>query len=284
MIAFLYSLSDLSVAVLFSAVAAVAFTVAPLLRVRLFGEVSEASSEFARTTMTAITGFTGVVLAFSLVQAQGNLRAVERTVATEAMQLHQIDRTLTSYGDERVTAIRDAVRAYTQSVVADEWPKLSEGGNSEVTAELFHGLSQRILAIEPASARQNIIYGDLVKMVDQLAESRQDRLGATNLALPAIYWEAIGFLMVLLITFSAFVEPRRAVSLGGLGAGLALLVTLVFIFDQPFLGDISVTPDPLVKVLAAMDGRAPTQPFMPPGANSSSWRLRGPYPTPSPRS
>jgi hypothetical protein len=284
MIAFLYSLSDLSVAVLFSAVAAVAFTVAPLLRVRLFGEVSEASSEFARTTMTAITGFTGVVLAFSLVQAQGNLRGVERTVATEAMQLHQIDRTLTSYGDERVAAIRDAVRAYTQSIVADEWPKLSEGERSGVTAELFHGLSQRILAIEPASARKNIIYGDLVKMVDQLAESRQDRLSATDLALPAIYWETIGSLIVLLITFSAFVEPRRAVALGGLGAGLALLVTLVFIFDQPFLGDISVTPDPLIKVLAVMGDRAPTQPFMPPGANSSSSRLQGPYPTPSPRS
>ena len=41
-------------------------------------------------------------------------------------------------------------------------------------------------------------------------------------------------------------------SLGGLGAGLALLIALVFIFDQPFLGDVSVTPDAIVKALAAM--------------------------------
>lgn len=284
MIAFLYNLSDLSVAVLFSAAAAVTFALAPLVRARLFGNVSETSSEFARTTMTAITGFTGAVLAFSLVQAQGNLRAVERTVATEAMQLHQIDRILTNYGDERVAAIRDAVRAYAQSVVTDEWPKLSEGGHSQVTADLFHSLSQRILAIEPASVRQNIIYGDLVKIVDQLAESRQDRLSATDLALPAIFWETIGFLMVLLITFSAFVEPSRALSLGGLGVGLALLVTLVFIFDQPFLGDISVTPDPMVRVLAVMGNEASSPPLMPHGVSPSSSRLQGPYATPSPRS
>ena len=285
MIAYLYSLSDVSVALLFSVVAALAFALAPLVRARLFGGVSESSSEVARTTMTAITGFTGAVLAFSLVQAQGNLRVVEKTVTTEAMQLHQIDRILANYGDERVAAIREAVRVYAQSVVTDEWPKLSEGGRSQVTTDLFQSLSRRILAIEPASPRQNIIYGDLMKIVDQLAESRQDRLSATDLALPPIYWETIGSLMVLLITFSAFVEPRRAFSLGGMGIGLALLITLVFIFDQPFLGDISVTPDPMVRVLAAMGtGASPPPPSMPHDVSPSSSHPQGPYPTPSPRS
>ena len=234
--------------------------------------------------MTTITGFTGALLAFSLVQAQGNLRSVEKMVATEAMQLRQMDRVLASYGDERVVVIRDAVRAYAQSVVSDEWPKLSEGSNSPVTAQLFRTLSQKILAIEPVPGRQAIIYGDLVKMADQLAESRQDRLSATDLALPSIYWEMIGCLMVLLITFSAFVAPRRAISLGGLGAGLALLITLVFIFDQPFLGDVSVTPDPIVRALLVMGDRAISQPLMPPGVNSPSSHLQESYPTPSPRS
>src|SRR3954447_15670488 len=107
MIAFLYSLSDLTAAVLFGPALALAFAVAPLLRERLFGQVSEANSEIARTTMTAITGFTGVVLAFSLVQAQGNLRSVEKTVANEALQLQQMDRLLTDYGDAKLAAIRE---------------------------------------------------------------------------------------------------------------------------------------------------------------------------------
>jgi hypothetical protein len=50
----------------------------------------------------------------------------------------------------------------------------------------------------------------------------------------------------------AAITRARAMSLGGLGAGLALLIALVFIFDQPFLGDVSVTPDAIVKALAAM--------------------------------
>src|SRR5215469_13176484 len=108
MITFLYSLSDLSVTILFSVVVAAVFVTAPLLRTRLFGATSEARSEIARSTMTTITGFTGAVLAFSLVQAQGNLRNVEKDVATEAMQLEQLDRLLLSYGDADIAAIRAA--------------------------------------------------------------------------------------------------------------------------------------------------------------------------------
>jgi uncharacterized protein DUF4239 len=252
MVAFLYSLSDLSVAILFSFVVAVIFTAAPLLRARLFGDVSEAGSEIARTTMTAITGFTGAVLAFSLVQAQGNLRDVEKSVATEAVQLDQMDRLLTSFADANVKPIRAAVRAYAESVAVDEWPRLAERGHSQRTGDLFRALTQQVLAIQPTTGRGTVIYGDLVKTVDQMAQSREDRLGATDVGLPPIFWEAISFLMALLVAFAAFIEPRRALSLGGLGAGLALLITLVFVFDQPFLGHVSATPEPIVRALHAM--------------------------------
>ena len=255
MIVFLYSLSDISVAALFGVVVAVVFAAAPLLRSRLFGPVSAANAEIARTSMTAITGFTGAVLAFSLVQAQGNLRSVEKTVAAEAMQLGQVDRLLVGYGDVTAGSIRETIRAYAESVVADEWPELSRHGTSGRTAELFREFTQRILALRPASARETVIYSDLVRSVDQLAENRHDRLTATDLGLPPIYWEVIVSLMVLLVAFSAFVEPQRAIALGGLGAGLALLITLVFIFDQPFLGDVSVTPAALVNVLQVIGGR-----------------------------
>src|SRR5207342_1176546 len=114
----------------------------------------------------------------------------------------------------------ETVRAYAQSIVSDEWPKLSEHDNSQPTADLFRALSRQILAIQPTPGRGTVIYGDLVRIADQLAESRQERLEATNLGLPPIFWWVISFLLLLLVIYSAFVEPRRAISLGGLGAGL----------------------------------------------------------------
>ena len=249
-----YNLSDVAIALLFSAIIALVFVVSPLLRERLFGEISDLTSDFVRATMTPITGFTGVVLAFSLVQAQGNLRNVERTVAIEAMQLNQVDRLLISYGPD-LGAVRQTARDYAQSVVSDEWPRLSNHSSSDRSAELFRSLSQEVLSIQPAVTRENVIYGDLVKMIDQLAESREDRLAASDIGLPSIFWEVIGALVVLLIGFAAFVNSRHAMSLGGLGAGLALLISLVFIFDQPFLGNMSVKPTPIAKALHVMQTR-----------------------------
>jgi hypothetical protein len=256
-ITFLYSLPDLGVAVLLGCIAALVLASAPTVRVRLFGHVSVPGSRTAGETVTAITGFTGVVLAFSLVQAQSNLRTVEQTVASEAIQLDQMDRLLAGSGYPTAVAIREAVHTYAESIIVDEWPQLTIHANSQRTADLFRAMSQSILAIGPASGREIVIYAELVKIIDQLAESRGERLNAADLALPPIFWEVIAFLMVLLIGFAAFVEPQHghAVSLAGVGVGLALLIALVVIFDQPFRGHASVNPGPIVKTLAVMRAR-----------------------------
>jgi hypothetical protein len=255
MITSLYSLSDLAIVILFGLAIALAFMAAPLLRHKLFGEVSDSVSDFARATMTPITGFTGVVLAFSLVQAQGNLRNVQKTVSMEALQLNQLDRLAISYGPE-LTPVRQAARDYAQSVVSDEWFRLAKHSYSPRSTELFRLLSQRVLSIQPTAARENVIYSDLVRMTDQLAESRQERLAESELALPPIFWEVIGSLTILLIIFAGFVNERHAMSLGGLGAGVALLISLVFIFDQPFLGDSSVRPNAILNTIQMMNARS----------------------------
>ncbi len=257
MIAFLYDAPDLGVAMLFGGVTALLFAVAPLVRMRLVGPVNQVNCEIARTTMVTVTSFTGAVLAFSLVQAQTNLRSVEKTVATEATQLNQMDRLLIRWGDPKVATIRVELHEYTASIVVDEWPQLSAHSSSARTAELFATLSRAVFALQPAPGRESVIYADLLKLADELAESREERLNATDLGLPPVYWEVISALTILLIGFAAFAEPRRGrmLALGGLGAGLGLLISLVFLFDQPFLGNVSVAPDAISKTLQIMQAR-----------------------------
>jgi hypothetical protein len=61
----------------------------------------------------------------------------------------------------------------------------------------------------------------------------------------------------------------RAVALGGEGFGLALLVALVFIFDQPFKGRTSVSPNPIVKVVAEMQART----FLISASRKRAWKI-----------
>jgi hypothetical protein len=45
------------------------------------------------------------------------------------------------------------------------------------------------------------------------------------------------------------------VALGCQGFALTLLVALVFVFDRPFRGRTSVSPQPITKVIAEMQNR-----------------------------
>ena len=98
----------------------------------------------------------------------------------------------------------------------------------------------------------------MLKKADEIAADRKARVvAATNLELPWIFWETIIALLVTLLLLAAFSEATfgRAVALGSLAFSLALFVALVFIFDEPFKGQSSVSSEPIVTAIAEMQTR-----------------------------
>jgi hypothetical protein len=255
----LYSLPDVGIALLLGVVGAGLLAGVPFLREKLLRiQVPADHSEAARNALSVVIGFTGVVLAFSLVQAHTNLRNLEAQVGAEAHNLAQLDRLLVRYGDPGSGAIRISLRDYANSIVRDEWPELSKGKPSARTAALFRPISRAVLAIDPPPGRQSLIYAEMLKKADEIAADRKARVvAATKLELPWIFWETIIALLVTLLLLAAFSEVTfgRAVALGGQGFGLALLVALVFIYDEPFKGQSSVSSEPIVTVIAEMENR-----------------------------
>ena len=256
----IYNVPDFGIALLFGMAGACLLASAPFLREKVLGiRVPSAYSEATDKALGVVIGFTGVVLAFSLVQATGNLRNLETQVATEAHNIDQMDRLILRYGDPANAAIRAALRDYADSIVKDEWPQLSKERSSERTTELFRPISRAILAIEPAPGRQSLIYAEMLKKVDEIAADRKARVvAATKVELLSIFWETIIALLVILFLLATFSETTfgRAVALAGQGFGLALLVAIVFIFDEPFKGQTTVSPEPIAKVVAEMQARS----------------------------
>jgi hypothetical protein len=257
----LYSLPDFGIALLLGMVGACLLAGVPFLREKLLRiQVPAGHSEAANNALGVVIGFTGVVLAFSLVQAHTNLRNLEAQVGTEAHNLAQLDRLLVRYGDPGSGAMRLSVRDYANSIVKDEWPELRKGRPSARTAALFRPISRSVLAIDPPPGRQSLIYAEMLKKkADEIAADRKARVvAATKLELPWIFWETIIALLATLLLLAAFSEATfgRAVALGAQGFALALLVALVFIYDEPFKGQSSVSSDPIVTVVAEMQTRA----------------------------
>jgi hypothetical protein len=114
----IYGLPDLGIVLLFGLVGACLLAGVPFLREKLLRiKVPSAHSEATDKALGVVTSFTGVVLAFSLVQAHGNLRNLEVQVGVEAHNLAQLDRLILRYGDPATDPIRAALHDYAKSIV-----------------------------------------------------------------------------------------------------------------------------------------------------------------------
>ena len=258
MIDWLYSLAEpvtlaLSVSILVALVVLLPRLVRRLPRMA----PSESNTDFAMRIQTTLFTMTSLVLTFTLVQADINFRQVDSLVSVEAARIEQLDRLLTRYGSAEAASVRPLLLAYARSIVKEEWPTMLRGSESPVTGPQFAPISRRILAISPAGGRQSLIFAEMLKSLDAIAESRAARLGAVSLGLPAIYWDVVLFALALLIFVTCAIEqtPFRTVVLATQAAVLGAFVGFVFLMDQPFKGENGVSPDALVQVMGRMARR-----------------------------
>jgi hypothetical protein len=225
-------------------------------------QVQSDDAKAAHDALTVVIGFVGLILAFSLVQEQNNVRNLEQQVGTEANNLNQLDRLIVRFGTPGDDALRISLREYANSIVKDEWRELREGRASGRTSKLLRELSEDVSAIDPEPGHQSLIYTEILKKVDELASARESRLvAAANIRLAPIFWETIVFLLLILLVLASFSEMTfsrgGAMALGCQGFAVTVLVALVFIFDRPFKRR-TLSRQPIITAIAEMQNRPST--------------------------
>jgi hypothetical protein len=263
MLVWLYHLPNTCIALLFGLTGTALFMGVSFLRIKLLRlDVQPDHAKAAHDALAVVIGFAGLILAFSLVQEQNNVRNLEAQVGAEANSLSRLDRLLVRFGEPGDDALRISLREYANSIVKDEWPELSKGRASGRTTRLFREFTENITAIDPRPGRQSLIYADLLKQVDDLALARENRLvAASNIKLAPIFWQTIALMFLILLVLASFSECTfsfgSAIALGCQGFVVTLLVALVFIFDRPFKRR-TLSPQPITKAIAEMQNRVST--------------------------
>ena len=191
-----------------------------------------------------------IVLAFSSVQANSNLREVDATVAKEAAAISITDRALLQFGKPKKAALH---RLWpTTAPVVDEWPSLGRRERSEAADAAYTALSKKTRAMAPDDTRQEAMYHELLKDLDDLSDLREEALTESDYRLPTIFWVTAGCLLALGAVLAALTADSlgRMVGVGAPAAAVALLLAFVIIVDVPFEGETSVTPHAIENALA----------------------------------
>ncbi len=258
MIVALYKLPDWAIIAMSAAILGLIMAFVPKLVQRMpFMRPSPEKTDFVLRIQSTLFTMGSLVIAFTLVEAQSNYRKVDALVSAEASQIDQLDRLLTRMNSPVADAARKPLHDYAQSIVNDEWPEMAKGLTSDKTREAFGPVSRGVFVIDPLSNRQSLIYAEMLKSVDAVAQSRDARINSLYLYLPSAYWQVVLFALTIVVFVSSAVEQTtfRRVVLAAQTSVIGAFFGFVFVMDSPYSGDGAITPYELVRVIANMDHR-----------------------------
>ncbi len=196
-----------------------------------------------------------LMLSLAFADVVVDLRAIENAIEREAVAITDIFNSLERFDDEGTREIRTILIDYTQAVIDDEWPALSNDKLAERTGALRRQLEGRVFNLEPKTPIQEKLWSEIIADTDAISDFRLIRLD-NALAEPPIYVNAIIFgFLVTMACFGAYRPQGPLVALVSLyTAFVGMVLYLILATSDPFQGGIGVEPttfEYLVETLRA---------------------------------
>lgn len=223
------------------------------------GPLPDEVNDGAMDAMKALATFLVFVLAVSLNQVMTQQRQAEELVQREASLQTQVDRGLARIGVPALAAQRPVLVAYMRALVEREWPAMARGEHSEEAAELLGQVQRAVRLAEVQTPRQQAVFTDLLRSMEQLSDTRYARLQMSRQGLPALFYAVVaaGFVLLLPVCALTHGNPRSMLLTGTIIASVSLLFTLVMVIDRPFRGETQVSPTPIILAIERNLARLP---------------------------
>ena len=194
-----------------------------------------------------------VLVAFVVVVVWEQFGDAETATVKEASAITDLLRDSAAIPAAYRPEVQRSLIAYTQDVINDELPRMRRGETIEEESDNTTAVWTAFLKVQPETRNEIAFFDhDIVKLND-LSENRKLRVSAGDAAVPGELWVLLigGGAVVMAFTFlfgtrDLFIHACAV----GLTAGLmGFVIYLIFALEHPFVGALSVKPDPYVTVL-----------------------------------
>jgi hypothetical protein len=222
------------------------------------GERTDEVSNVAISFISIICAFHSLLIAFSAVLVWQDFQDSENAVAAEASTVEDVYRDLSIYGGEPAQAAARTLIRYVRTVVEDEWPAMAAGNTSANANELINRVFREAGSLDPQSPREQIVFSEIFRHLNELMNNRQKRLQDAQSAMPTMFWVVVLIATVLLIAYTGLMPNTRAnlAMVAGMAASIGLIFFFIVVLDHPFAGETAVAPDPFVDLLTQFDTKA----------------------------
>ncbi|ONI79402.1 hypothetical protein ALI144C_26660 [Actinosynnema sp. ALI-1.44] len=216
------------------------------------------NNEVAGQVFTIVAGLHAVLLAFVLISLFDSVSTAQDDSQREANNLVAASWSADALSDQVGAKVRELTTAYSDTVVRQEWPQMSDKGSVDSTAG-WQQLDQLRDTIAKAPTTPDDTWQESRKAAasDQLWEvyqARQARLDAAEGGgVSTVVWFAliIGSVMVMGLIY-LHGGPKvlsHALIAGTLAAAITMLLFAIYQLQNPFSGGAAVGPDAFAAVL-----------------------------------
>ena len=205
--------------------------------------------EVANPMTSIVATLYSVLLGFLVMGAFTRFDGCRIEIESEASSLGDVFSLADGLPTPTKIKIQNDCVEYSNSVIKDEFPAMSQGKASKITKQKSEQLWNDILVYPPATVLESNIHQELLSCVRTTCEKRRERIFQMRAGLWPVLWTLLIVGNVTLVVFTYFFAMKNVVSqmimVGLLSFLLSINVYLVIDFSTPFEGVCSVSPEPM---------------------------------------
>src|ERR1700685_2117434 len=176
-----------------------------LVRRRIRLERLTENNEIAGFKYAALGVLYAVLLAFAIIVVWQKFGDAETTVSQEAGAAATIYRLSQGLDVTTGAAVRDALSAYLERAIADDWPVMERGlPGAKSARQALDTLYAALLGSKSAAGGDNAVVSEILHQLDIITQSRRARLDVAEGVVPGVIWVVLLGGAVVTVCFTFF--------------------------------------------------------------------------------
>jgi hypothetical protein len=196
----------------------------------------------------------GLFVVFTAAQVWSENDRASAAVSREATALRSVLVLAASFPGEPEIKLRSLVREYVQQVTTVEWPMMAHRAASlKAPSPALVQAVQLVLSLTTASSGQEIAQREIISSLETGLDARRHRILVSREQVNMVKWSCLLLQAVCALVAIALVhsdDPLAClISLALFATGVGASILLIVAHDRPFIGQISISPLPLLQIL-----------------------------------
>jgi hypothetical protein len=223
---------------------------------RIFMHARSETNDVVGYVLSCFCVFYGILLGLLAVAVYQNFSQVDLNVTNEASSLAALYYDVSAYPEPHRQELKDLLRDYCEYVINEAWPLQQKGIIPKGAINKVVTFQRRLLEFEPERKSEEIIHAETLHQFNVFVEHRRVRLHSVTTGIPAVMWYVVLVGAFFTIALNWLFEMRfmAHLLLGSLlSFFMGAMIFLIAAMDNPFRGEVSISPHAFQLVLELMN-------------------------------